>query len=103
MLQIPTPRWTTYDAKKLGVAPPSVGPGHGAGARLDLADLVHADRGGHAKDAPSGTTVADLKGKGAVALDDAQLKQLVVGQDPRVRNTVTGQRFEILYGTTGGG
>ena len=32
------------------------------------------------QDAPKGVTVADLKGKGAVALDDAQLKQLVVGQ-----------------------
>jgi hypothetical protein len=45
--------------------------------------------------------VADLKGKSAVALDDAQLKQLIVGQTLEVRNTVTGQRFEIVYGTEG--
>ena len=31
----------------------------------------------------------------------AQLKELVVGKTVRVRNTVTGERFEILYGTTG--
>ena len=49
----------------------------------------------------TGTTVADLRQKGAVALDDAQLKQLIVGKTFKVRNTVTGQRFEILYGPDG--
>ena len=53
------------------------------------------------KSAAPGTTVADLKGKGAVALNDAQLKDLVVGKIVSARNTVTGQRFEILYGSTG--
>ena len=33
-----------------------------------------------------------------VALDDAQLKQLIVGKTFKVRNTVTGQRLDILYG-----
>ena len=42
-----------------------------------------------------------MKQKGAVALDDAQLKQLIVGKTSKVRNTVTGQRFEILYGADG--
>jgi hypothetical protein len=51
--------------------------------------------------AAHGVTVAELKQKGAVALDDAQLKQLVVGQTLEVRNTVTGQRYEILYGADG--
>ena len=46
-------------------------------------------------------TVAELQSKGAVALDDAQLKALVVGKTFRVRNRVTGDRFEILYGTDG--
>jgi len=45
--------------------------------------------------------VADLKGKGATALDDAQLKDLIVGKTLDVRNTVTGQRFEIIYGADG--
>jgi hypothetical protein len=48
-----------------------------------------------------GDTVTDLKQKGAVALDDAQLKALVVGKTVTVTNTVTGQRFDILYGVGG--
>ena len=48
-----------------------------------------------------GTTVAELKGAGATALDDSQLKDLVVGNTLTVRNKVTGQRFEIVYGGDG--
>ena len=48
-----------------------------------------------------GVTVADLKKSGATALDDLQLKALIVGKTVSVRNTVTGQRFEIIYGESG--
>ena len=46
-------------------------------------------------------TAADLGRRGGAALNDAQLKQLVVGKTLVVRNTVTGQRFDILYGEDG--
>ena len=36
-----------------------------------------------------------------MALDDAQLKPLIVGKTVSVRNRVTGDRFEILYGKDG--
>ena len=43
VLEIPTPRWTTIQAHELGISPPRDGAGNGAGARLELADLVHAE------------------------------------------------------------
>jgi len=45
--------------------------------------------------------VADLKKQGATALNDAQLKALVVGKTLKVRDTVTGHSYEILYGSAG--
>ena len=100
VLQIPTPRWTTYDAKKLGVPPPSDVPAT-VRERAWTSPIWYSPSDEARKAAKPGTTVADLKQRGAVALDDAQLKQLIVGKTFKVRNTVTGQRFEILYGPDG--
>jgi hypothetical protein len=100
VLQIPTPRWSTYDAAKLGVPPPASVPAT-VQERAWSSPIWYTPTADARKDAAKGVTVADLKSKGAVALDDAQLKQLVVGQTLDIRNTVTGQRFEILYGADG--
>jgi hypothetical protein len=51
--------------------------------------------------AGAGITVAELEKQGAVQLGDAQLTKTIVGKTVRVRNTVTGQEFEILYGAGG--
>jgi Protein of unknown function (DUF3604) len=100
VLQIPTPRWSTYDAKRLGVAPPSEVPAT-VQERAWSSPIWYAPSAAARQSAARGVTVADLKQRGAVALDDAQLKQLVVGQTLEVRNTVTSQRVEILYGADG--
>jgi Protein of unknown function (DUF3604) len=100
VLQIPTPRWSTYDAKKLGVLPPS----NVAASIQERAwtspiwytpsDTTHAT-------ASRGLTVAELKQRGATALDEAQLKEFTLGKTLKVRNTVTGTDFDILYGAAG--
>ena len=100
VLQIPTPRWTTYDAKKLGVPPPSNVPAT-VQDRAWTSPIWYSPSDEARRTAKAGTTVADLRQRGAVALDDVQLKQLVVGKTFKVRNAVTGQRFEILYGQDG--
>ena len=100
VLQIPTPRWTTYDAKKSGVPPPSdVHPT--VQERAWTSPIWFSPTEEARKSSEPGLTVADLKQKGAVALDDAELKDLAVGKTISVRNTVTGQRFDIFYGTDG--
>ncbi len=98
VLQIPTPRWTTYDAKKLEAAPPSNVPVM-VQDRAWTSPIWYSPSEEARKSAKPGTTVADLRQRGAAALDDAQLKALIIGKTFKVRNTVTGQRFEILYGS----
>ncbi len=99
-LLIPTPRWTTIQAAQQGVVPPDVVP-------LTVQDRAWSSPiwytpGAKARSAAKpGVTVAELLRQGAVALDDAKLKATIVGKTARVHNLVTGQRFEILYGTEG--
>ena len=45
--------------------------------------------------------MADLKRKGAVALDDAQVRQLIVGKSTWMRNTVTGGVFLVIWENSG--
>ena len=45
VLEIPTPRWSTYDSVKTGLPVPEGIPADPPGARLVVADLVHAGAG----------------------------------------------------------
>jgi hypothetical protein len=100
VLQIPTPRWSTYDAAKEGVAPPKE-VASTVQERAWTSPIWFSPTAEAAKSAKRGMTVTELKGKGATALSDADLKASVVGKTLSIRNTVTGQKFEILYGTDG--
>jgi hypothetical protein len=100
VLQIPTPRWTTYDAKTLGVSPPSNVPAS-LQERAWTSPIWYTPTAEMRANAPHSPTVADLTQRGATALGDTQLRDLIVGKTFKVRNTVTNQRFEITYGVDG--
>ena len=98
VLQIPTPRWSTYDAMNLHVAPPK-DVASTVQERVWTTPIWFTPKPEAAKAAKNGMTVAELKSHGATALSDADLKALIVDKTLAVRNTVTGQKFQILYGS----
>jgi hypothetical protein len=100
VLQIPTPRWSTYDAKKLGVLPPS-NVAATIQERAWTSPIWYTPSDTARATASRGLTVAELKQRGATALDETQLKEFTLGKNLKARNTVTGEDFDILYGVTG--
>ena len=85
VLQIPTPRWTTYDAKSLGVPPPSNVPAT-IQDRAWTSPIWYTPTAELRAKAAHSPTVADLTQRGATALDDAQLRELIVGKTVAVHN-----------------
>jgi hypothetical protein len=92
VLEIPTPRWTLIQAVKAGLPPPDVVPLTGQ-ERAWTTPIWYTPSAESRKAAAAGTTVSDLKAKGINALNDAQLKALLVGKAIWLRNNVTGEQF----------
>jgi Protein of unknown function (DUF3604) len=92
VLEIPTPRWTLIQAVKSGLPPPDVVPLTGQ-ERAWTSPIWYTPSAEARKNAPAGTTVADLKKMGAAALTDAQLQALIVGKAFWLRNNVTTEQF----------
>ena len=100
VLEIPTPRWTTIQAAKLGIAPPDVVPATQQ-ERAWSSPIWYTPTAEARQLAKAGLTVDDLKKQGAVALSDAELKALVVGKSPTLQNNVTGLKFRMIFGDSG--
>ncbi|MEZ5502282.1 MAG: DUF3604 domain-containing protein [Halioglobus sp.] len=92
VLEIPTPRWTLIQSVKAGIPPPDVVPLTGQ-ERAWSSPIWYSPSAEAAQGASTGMTVADLKAKGATALGNAQLRELVVGKAFWLRNNVTGEQF----------
>ena len=102
VLEIPTPRWTTIQAKQLGIAPPDVVAAT-VQERAWGSPIWYTPGADDRKKAKASTTVADLKQKGAVALTDAQLRSLILAKSNWLQNNVTGDKYMIIYGAPGKG
>lgn len=100
VLEIPTPRWSTIQARQLGMAPPDVVPAT-VQERAWTSPIWFSPTDAARKGAKAGLTVADLNGKGAKMLSDAELKALIVGKSIWVKNTVTGEPIKIRYDKDG--
>jgi len=96
VLEIPTPRWSTIQARQLGIAPPDVVPASQQ-ERGWSSPIWYTPSAEARKEATPGLTVANLTGKGAKALTEAELKELIVGKSIWVRNNVTGEQLKIRY------
>jgi Protein of unknown function (DUF3604) len=100
VIQIPTPRWSTYDAKKLGVAPPTTVPSS-IQERAWTSPIWYTPGSEASASGQANATVANLLKEGAQPLNDAQLKAMVVGKSVLLRNDVTGEEFALQYQRNG--
>ena len=100
VLEIPTPRWTLIQAVKSGLPPPDVVPLTGQ-ERAWSSPIWYTPSAEARKNVPAGMTITELKKKGATALNDAQLKALIVGKAFWIQNNVTGEQFSQNFTTEG--
>jgi Protein of unknown function (DUF3604) len=100
VLEIPTPRWNLIQSVKSGLPSPDIVPLTGQ-ERAWTSPIWYTPSAEARKSAPAGMTVAVLKKKGATALNDAQLKALVVGKAFWMQNNVTGEQFSQNFTAEG--
>lgn len=100
VLEIPTPRWTLIQAVKSGLPPPDIVPLTGQ-ERAWSSPIWYTPSADARKAAVPGLTVAELTKRGGKALNDAQLKALIVGKAFWTRNNVTGEQYSQNFTADG--
>jgi len=98
VLEIPTPRWTTIQAKKLGVKVPQVVPAT-VQERAWTSPIWYAPTKDKER-AAAGVRIADI-GTNGEALDQQALTELTVGKTVWLKNLVNGAIYRTVWDATG--